>query len=150
MSLSLFVSCPRNMEYLLEDELKLLGLEVTRVSPMGVYGNADLKIVYEIFLWSRIANRVQLILFSGEVVDKSTFSRLCSQYAWNGIFTVDKTIAIDFHGETPYINNTMYGAQLVKDGIVDYFKQHGDRPNVDEDFKRSKNIHHCYKIQPRG
>jgi len=120
------------MEYLLEDELNALGLEVNKVSPMGVYGDASLKILYDICLWSRLANRVQLILFSGDVTDNASLSQLCSQYTWKDIFSVDKTIAIDFHGESSFINNTMYGAQLVKDGIVDYFKQYGDRPSVDK------------------
>lgn len=39
MIFSLFVSCPKGLEYLLEEELKTLGLHVTRVSPQGVYGS---------------------------------------------------------------------------------------------------------------
>ena len=60
MNYSLFVSCPKGLEYLLEEELKALGLHVTRVSPQGVYGEASLSTVYQLCLWSRIANRVQL------------------------------------------------------------------------------------------
>lgn len=132
MNYPLFISCPRNMEYLLENESKTLGLAVNQVSPMGVYGDADLKTLYEICLWSRLANRAQLILFSGDVTDEASLNQLCSQYNWKELFSVDKTIAIDFHGESSFINNTMYGAQLVKDGIVDYFKQFGNRPSVDK------------------
>lgn len=132
MNYPLFISCPRNMEYLLEDELNTLGLDVSKVSPMGVYGDANLKTLYDICLWSRIANRAQLILFSGDVTDEASLNQLCRQFDWKTIFSVDKTIAIDFHGESSFINNTMYGAQLVKDGVVDYFKQYGDRPSVDK------------------
>ena len=132
MLYKLFVSCPRNMEYLLEDELVSLGLPITKVSPQGVYADANLKLLYEICIWSRIANRVQLILFSGEVFNEQSLNKLCSEYHWSDVFSVDKTIAIHFHGEAAFINNSMYGAQLVKDGIVDYFKQFGDRPNVDK------------------
>lgn len=133
MNYSLFISCPRNMEYLLEDEMNELGLAVEKVSPMGVFGNADLKTLYNICLCSRIANRAQLILFSGDVFDEDSLNQLCSQYNWTDVFTVDKTIAIEFHGQSSFINNTMYGAQIVKDGIVDFFKQHeGARPDVDK------------------
>ena len=132
MNYSLFISCPRNMEYLLESELKSLGLAVTQVSPMGVYGDADLKTLYTICLWSRLANRVQCILFSGMARDEASLNKLCCQYAWKNILNAEKTFAIDFHGESSFIKNTMYGAQLVKDGIVDYFKAFGVRPSVDK------------------
>lgn len=120
------------MEYLLEDELKGLGLDVDQVSPMGVYGAADLKTLYEVCFWSRLANRVQLVLFSGEVEDTASFNQLCNQYDWSAVFTADKTLAVEFHGESSFINNSMYGAQLLKDGVVDYFKQYGSRPTVDK------------------
>ncbi len=132
MNYSLFISCPRNLEYLLEDELGQLGLAVKQVSPMGVYGDADLETLYKICLWSRIANRVQLILFSADVDNKDALVSCCRQYLWRDVFAVENSIAIEFHGESDFINNTMYGAQLVKDGIVDYFKQYGDRPSVDK------------------
>ena len=131
MTYSLFVSCPRNIEYMLEEELTALGLNVTKVSPMGVYGSADLATIYDICLWSRLANRVQLILFSGVVDNLTTLNQLCKEYAWDNIFDVDKTMAVEFHGECSFINNTMYGAQVVKDGVVDYFKTKGVRPSVD-------------------
>ncbi len=132
MKYSLFISCPRNIEYLLESELKSLGLAVSKVSPMGVYGEADLSTLYDICLWSRLANRVQLILFSGQVKDSASMHRLCAQFSWDEVFTADKTFAVEFHGETPWLNNTMYGGQLVKDGVVDYFKEKNSRPNVDK------------------
>jgi len=120
------------MEYLLEDELKDLGFSVSHVSAMGVYGEADLKTMYKICLWSRLANRVQWVLFSDKVSDIDSLTKCCRDYNWNGLFNVDQTLAIDFHGQSSFINNTMYGAQLVKDGIVDYFKAFGSRPSVDK------------------
>lgn len=134
MSYPLFVSCPRNMEYLLSDELEALGLSVTKVSPMGVYGDASLEILYKICLWSRLANRVQLILFKQTVNDSKELYQRCYQQAWSSIFSAENTIAIEFHGQSDFINNTMFGAQLIKDAIVDYFRDQGDtRPSVDKD-----------------
>ena len=127
----LFISCPRNMEYLLTDELTELGLNVSKTTPMGVYGKAGLQTLYHICLWTRLANRVQLILVEGEVTNKQQLYDLCCQFDWLSVFTPDKTIAIEFHGQSPFINNTMYGAQLVKDAVVDFFKEQGERPNVD-------------------
>lgn len=133
MMYSLFVSCPKGLEYLLEEELRALGLCVSKVSPQGVYGEASLAVMYHLSLWSRLANRVQLVLFDGIACDEQELLSLCRQFTWSEVFSVDKTIAIEFHGSSEQIRNTMYGAQVVKDGIVDYFRKLNDsRPNVDK------------------
>ena len=134
MNFSLFVSCPKGLEYLLEDELKTLGLDVSRVSPQGVFGKANLALVYHLCLWSRLANRVQVILFSGEALNQGTLYQLCHAFSWDTVFSSDKTLGIEFHGESPEIRNSMFGAQLVKDAIVDYFRGiHGERPVIDRE-----------------
>ena len=134
MNYSLFISCPKGLEYVLEEELKGLGLLVTQVNPQGVYGEANLSTLYQLCLWSRIANRIQLILFSGYAHNEQTIHQLCTEFHWQTVFTADKTIAIEFHGDSPQIRNTMYGAQVVKDGIVDHFRHsHGTRPTVSKE-----------------
>lgn len=133
MNYSLFASCPKGLEYLLEEELKALGLLVERVSPQGVYGQASITVLYQLCLWSRLANRIQLILFSGQADNEQALHQLCLDFHWQTVFSHDKTIAIEFHGSSGKIRNTMYGAQLVKDGIVDHFRKlHLSRPNVDK------------------
>ena len=134
MNYSLYVSCPKGLEYLLEEELRVLGLNITKVSPQGVYGEASLHVLYQLCIWSRIANRVQLILFSGYADNEQALHQLCMNYHWQTVFSVDKTLAIEFHGTTEQIRNTMFGAQVVKDAIVDHFRKLNDtRPTIDKD-----------------
>ncbi|STX40282.1 N6-adenine-specific DNA methylase [Legionella donaldsonii] len=134
MNYSLFISCPKGLEYLLEEEVKALGLRITRVSPQGVYGEADLAVIYQLCLWSRLANRVQLLLFSGQAHNEQTLYQLCNQFPWQTVFSADKTLAIEFHGSSTHIRNSMFGAQVVKDGIVDHFRQFkGMRPSIDRE-----------------
>lgn len=134
MNYSLFVSCPKGLEYLLEEELKVLGLKITRVSPQGVYGEASLNVLYQLCIWSRIANRVQLVLFSGYADNESALHQLCISFHWQTVFSVDKTLAIEFHGTSEHIRNTMFGAQVVKDAIVDHFRKlNGSRPTVEKE-----------------
>lgn len=134
MNHSLFISCAKGLEYLLEDEMKSLGLQVTQVSPYGVYGETNLTGIYHLCLWSRLANRIQLMLFSGQVQNEQTLYQLCQGFHWQTLFSVDKTLAVEFHGSSPQIRNTMYGAQVVKDAIVDHFKNLcGQRPTVDKE-----------------
>ncbi len=135
MNYSLFISCAKGLEYLLENEVRSLGLDVSRVNPQGVFGEASISVLYQLCLWSRLANRVQLILFSGEACDEKSLYQLARDFEWSSLFTVDKTVAIEFHGTSATIRNSMYGAQVVKDAIVDYFRAlHGDqRPTIDKD-----------------
>lgn len=134
MTYSLFISCPKGLEYLLEEELRALGLQNTRVNPQGVYGDASIAVIYQLCLWSRLANRVQLILFSGHAANEQAMHQLCTEFHWQTVFSHDKTIVIEFHGASDHIRNTMYGAQVVKDGIVDHFRRlNGTRPTVDKD-----------------
>jgi 23S rRNA (guanine2445-N2)-methyltransferase / 23S rRNA (guanine2069-N7)-methyltransferase len=134
MNYSLFVSCAKGLEYLLEIELKALGLDVTRVNPQGVYGDANLTTLYQLCLWSRLANRVQLLLFKGEALDEKMLYQLCHQFHWQTVFSAEKTLAIEFHGTSDTIRNTMFGAQVVKDAVVDHFRELcGERPTIDRE-----------------
>ncbi len=132
MIFSIFVSCPRGLEYLLEDEVRAIGLQVARVSPQGVYGEGDLATVYQLCLWSRLANRVQIILFSGDAHNQQALYQCCHDYPWETVFSADKTLAVEFHGESPEIRNTLFGAQVVKDGVVDQCREvQGLRPVIE-------------------
>jgi 23S rRNA (guanine2445-N2)-methyltransferase / 23S rRNA (guanine2069-N7)-methyltransferase len=131
MNLYLFISCPRGLEYLLEDEVRQLGLKISKVNPQGVYGEASLAVAYHLCIWSRIANRIQIILFNGNAHNQETVYQLCNQFHWQTVFSPQKTFAIEFHGQSPQIRNGMYGAQIVKDAIVDHFRRlTGERPAV--------------------
>jgi 23S rRNA (guanine2445-N2)-methyltransferase / 23S rRNA (guanine2069-N7)-methyltransferase len=134
MNYAVFVSCPKGFEYLLEQELHTLGLSITRVSPQGVYGEATLAKIYHLCLWSRLANRLQVILLQGEVLNQKAIYQLCYDFSWSTVFSPDKTLCIEFHGLSDDIRNSMFGAQLVKDAIVDNMRAaHGARPVIDRD-----------------
>lgn len=134
MKYSLFISCPKGMEYLLENELTTLGLAITKVNPQGVFGKGSLETIYQLCLWSRLANRVHLILFEKAVKDEKDIYRESRAFPWDTMMDADKTLAVEFHGSSDAIRNSMFGAQVIKDGIVDYFRKACDqRPSVDKE-----------------
>lgn len=127
----IFVSCPHALEYLLADEVTNLGLNVNKISPQGVYIDGNINDIYRLCLWSRIASRVQVILFEGAAEDTDAIYKLCYNFDWLENFTEHNTFAIKFHGTSRQIRNSMFGALLIKDAIVDYFlKATNQRPNV--------------------
>lgn len=134
MNYSVFISCAKGLEYLLEHEARAIGLQINRVSPQGVFGEANLTTLYQLCLWLRLANRVQIILFSGYASEEKGLYHLCHQFHWQTVFSVDKTLSIEFHGSSPNFRNSLFGAQVVKDAIVDHFRKiHNQRPSVARD-----------------
>lgn len=123
MNYAIFISCPKGLEYLLAEEIKALGVQVGRVSPHGVFCDARIQDIYHIALWSRLANRLHLELFSGQIYNEKSIYELCLNFPWQTVFSAEKSIAVSFHGTNSHIRNTMYGAQVVKDGVVDHFSQ---------------------------
>ncbi|XKH01078.1 bifunctional 23S rRNA (guanine(2069)-N(7))-methyltransferase RlmK/23S rRNA (guanine(2445)-N(2))-methyltransferase RlmL [Marinobacter nauticus] len=126
-----FVTCPKGVEYLLADELATLGLAQVRNAPAGVWVEGDLEAGYRACLWSRLANRV--ILHVAEVPADS------AEQLYDGVVGLDwqphipaaGSFRVTFLGHNNAIRNTQFGAQKVKDGIVDSIRGAGGaRPNV--------------------
>ena len=132
MMYSVFVSCAKGLEYLLSDELMALGVVPSRISPQGVFADVSLETLYRVALWSRIASRVHVILFSGVASDQKSLYALCRAHPWDQVFSAQKTMAVVFHGESPNFRHSLFGAQVVKDAVVDFFREtSGQRPHVE-------------------
>jgi 23S rRNA (guanine2445-N2)-methyltransferase / 23S rRNA (guanine2069-N7)-methyltransferase len=58
----LFLTCPKSLEGLLAEEAVRLGLQDVREQVAAVRGQGDLETAYRLCLWSRLANRVLLVL----------------------------------------------------------------------------------------
>ncbi|MGK2913039.1 MAG: bifunctional 23S rRNA (guanine(2069)-N(7))-methyltransferase RlmK/23S rRNA (guanine(2445)-N(2))-methyltransferase RlmL [Porticoccaceae bacterium] len=129
---ALFISCPKGLEELLVKELGDLGAGSVKSRVAGVECGGDLALAYRICLWSRLANRVLLPLIRFPVNSADDLYAGVAGVDWAQHFGVDASIAVDFHGVGAGINNTRFGAQRVKDGIVDVFRARtGGRPSVD-------------------
>jgi 23S rRNA (guanine2445-N2)-methyltransferase / 23S rRNA (guanine2069-N7)-methyltransferase len=118
---------------MLADELQALGLQNIKNNPHGVFGDASLTTIYQIALWSRLANRLHLVLFSGDASRSESLYQTCYQFDWNSVFSADCSFRVNFHGISSQLRNEMYSGQVVKDAIVDYFRKiSGERPNIDK------------------
>lgn len=127
-----FVTCPKGLEALLAIELQALGAVSVRETAAGVECKGDSALCYRICLWSRLANRVLLPLARFPIDDADDLYHGALEVHWSEHFGVRSTLAVDFVGTSPSVNHTIFGAQRVKDAIVDHFQiRHGERPNVD-------------------
>ena len=129
-----FATCPKGLESLLITELAGLGAEACRETVAGVYFDATLETVYKVCLWTRLANRILCPISQIDLTSADELYRFTKSITWQNKFEGDKTFVIDFIGTNDIIRNSQYGAQLVKDGIVDHFKDRtGERPSVSKD-----------------
>lgn len=134
--MKLFISCPKGIEPLLAEELLAMGFDESAVRPTGagVHLEGELADAYRVCLWSRLANRVLLLLVHTDVTDADSIYAAVQKVDWLEHMRSTASLAIDFNGSSEHINNTLFGAQKVKDAIVDQIRiATGDRPTVQRD-----------------
>jgi len=130
--LRLFATAPKGITQILFTELEQLGATELREQPAGVEFTADLAAAYRICLWSRTASRILLPLGNFAAADPDALYHGIQQIDWSEHFDEQATIAIDFVTRRSKIQHSQFGAQKVKDAIVDQFRgRTGERPSVD-------------------
>ncbi len=132
MSQSFFASCPKGLEGLLAQELEGFGATLGKPQVAGVTFSGPLEVAYRACLWSRLANRVLLVLAKVPAADSKALYEGVKQIDWSEHLNADISFAVDFNGTNSQLRHTRFGAVLVKDALVDQFRERfGERPNVD-------------------
>lgn len=129
----LYLTCPKGLESLLAEEARGLGLEEVREHTSAIRGVADMETAYRLCLWSRLGNRVLLVLkrFSMKNADDLYYG--VHDVEWADHLDAAGTLAVEFSGHGSGIDNTHFGALKVKDAIVDKLRtSSGERPSVDK------------------
>jgi len=129
----LFLTCPKGLEGLLAEEATGLGLEETREHTSAIRGMGDMETAYRLCLWSRLANRVLLVLKRFPMKDAEDLYHGVLDVEWEDHLDAEGSLAVEFSGNGSGIDNTHFGALKVKDAIVDKLRTpSGLRPSVDK------------------
>ena len=129
----LFLTCPKGLEGLLAEEAIALGLQETREHTSTIRGSADMETAYRLCLWSRLANRVLLVLKRFPMKNAEDLYHGVHDIEWADHLEPDGTLAVEFSGHGSGIDNTHFGALKVKDAIVDRLRTaDGSRPSIDK------------------
>ncbi|MEH6687927.1 MAG: bifunctional 23S rRNA (guanine(2069)-N(7))-methyltransferase RlmK/23S rRNA (guanine(2445)-N(2))-methyltransferase RlmL [Halopseudomonas sabulinigri] len=132
-TLEFFVTCPKGVEGLLRDEVLALGADSARETVTGIEVQGDMELGYRICLWSRLANRVLMVLNRFPAESAQDMYDGIQKTVWAQHLRADGSLSIDFTGSLPGIDNTHFGALKVKDAIVDQLRQaDGTRPSVEK------------------
>lgn len=126
-----FATCPKGLEGLLLDEVRSLGGTDSKETVAGVSTSGSLELGYRLCLWSRLANKILLPIAKIPAESAEQLYKGVVQVDWDQHLTPKGTLWIEFNGTNEGIRNTQFGAQKVKDAIVDYFRlKVGERPSI--------------------
>jgi 23S rRNA (guanine2445-N2)-methyltransferase / 23S rRNA (guanine2069-N7)-methyltransferase len=146
-SMSFFATAPKGLEELLQQELLQLGAVHTSQRRAGVAFEGTLETALKACLWSRLANRILFPIQTCTADSPETLYEALRTLAWHEHMSPKGTLAVDFTaGPQAPITHTQYGAQKVKDAIVDTLRDYsGYRPSVDlytPDVRIHVHMHH--------
>jgi 23S rRNA (guanine2445-N2)-methyltransferase / 23S rRNA (guanine2069-N7)-methyltransferase len=127
-----FATAAKGLEPLVADELRVLGAKEVKEARGGASFEGTPADAYRACLWLRTANRVLMPVSRFAAPDADALYTAIRKMPWEQDVSPDGTLAVEFGGTSDTITNTQFGAQKVKDAIVDRFRDlTGRRPDVD-------------------
>src|SRR5660398_252803 len=127
-----FASTPLAMEDMLADERRNLGAQKVAPTRAGVACTGNLRTAYRVCVWSRWASRVLLRVKSFSACNDADLYEGVRSIRWRDHLSANGTLAVDFHSSSSDFTHSQYGAQRIKDAVVDQFREEfGVRPSVD-------------------
>ena len=130
----LYATCDRGVESILAHELTRLGAQHVEAHHRGVHFWGHEEVLWRVNLFTRTANRFLIPLSTFEAQDKKGLYAGSKNVRWDWWLHASQTIAVDASSHRSDLTHTHYIAQVVKDGVVDAFRDRFEmRPNVDAD-----------------
>jgi putative N6-adenine-specific DNA methylase len=127
-----FAPCPRGLETLLAEEVKLAGAVDVCTTAGGVEFAGDLACCYRVNLISRIATRVLWHQVSGNYRSEDDIYHLARSVDWSRCFTVARSIRIYATARQAAVKSLDFVILRIKDAVCDTFRAAcGQRPNID-------------------
>ncbi len=127
----LLASVPRGFGDLLAIELQALGAKDIRERGNAVQFTGDLRVAYRACLESWLASRVYLEIARLEAGDAESFYAVLRAVDWSQHVDPDQTLACEFTGQHPAMNNSHFAVLRIKDAICDSLRdRYGRRPNI--------------------
>jgi 23S rRNA (guanine2069-N7)-methyltransferase / 23S rRNA (guanine2445-N2)-methyltransferase len=129
-----FATAPKGLEPVVADELRALGATNVKEARGGASFEGAPAMAYRACLWLRAANRVLYPISKFRAADDAQLYDGIKRMPWENDLSPDGSLAVDFSGSSAAITHTQYGAQRVKDAIVDRLREKfGRRPDVNRE-----------------
>jgi putative N6-adenine-specific DNA methylase len=129
-----FLSTARNLEKLLVQELKDMGIPGAEAQGMGVEVQMTQEQVYRAVYGSRLASRVLRPIASFTCENPEELYQEAYKWNWTAILKPEQTLKVTASVWDSAITHSQYAALKLKDAVVDALRdQHGIRPSVDRE-----------------
>ena len=127
-----FATCPRGLELLLADELRVLKAEKVHAVGGGVQFAGDFFLCYKVNLASRLASRVLWQVASGSYQSEDHLYRISYALPWTDFFDAGQTILVDVSATKCPLTSLNFVALKIKDAVCDKIRRVSSRrPSVD-------------------
>ncbi len=124
-------TCAAGLEQLCSEEITDNMGEVLSTARGMVNFRSGIETAYRMCLFSRFASRILLELSTFGVSDEASINRGAWKIDWQKHMNPDTTFAVDCRLSKTKIRHSGYAALMVKDAIVDQFRERcGTRPSV--------------------
>jgi 23S rRNA (guanine2445-N2)-methyltransferase / 23S rRNA (guanine2069-N7)-methyltransferase len=124
-------TAPVGAASVLAEELPLFGASDVRERSHDVKFQGTVEVGYRACLWSRAATRVLMSVGSIDASSSQAVFESIKRMDWRAHIAPGATLACECSGGNESIRHTIYGSQLLKDGVCDSLREStGERPNV--------------------
>jgi len=148
-NLTITLKCFYGFEAVLKEELEELGYKNITLSNRAVGLKGTWYDVYFLNLHARCAISVLVEIARFPFREEKDISHAAMSIQWSNWFNEQQTFAVKGAIQTKKVNNTHYPYLLVKDAIVDHFRDSGkERPNID--IKHPKVVVDLYVTDHEG
>lgn len=129
----------KNLEPLLEKELKALGAKIERTPKRAVVCSGEKKVFYRCLYKSRLALRIVVPIAKFKIRGEQDLYQSSKQIPWHQFMTCDTSFSISASVHSSLFNHTKYPVYKLKDAICDYFvSRDGKRPDIDTEFPEAQ------------
>lgn len=129
-----FISTPRNLEPLLEEEMRELGIVDVNQAYLGVEARLSREEVYRVVYASRLASRVLRPLATFPCRNPDELYEHAVKFNWARILKEGQTLKVTASVSDSAITHSQYAALKLKDAVVDSLRERtGARPSIDRE-----------------
>lgn len=127
-----FATTYTGLENILKSELEAVGAKNLEIQKRGVRFTGTPRIMYRANLECRTVLKVLKEIATFHLKEANDLYQVSKNIPWEKHIPPGKTFAIDTDVFSRFYDNTMYAAQVCKDGVVDRIRdERGERPSVD-------------------
>ncbi len=127
-----FATCPRGLEALLANEIKLAGAKDIKPTDGGVAFAGELAVCYSANLHSRIATRILMQVGQGKYATEDDLYQAAYKINWPNWFDVKHDFMVKVTGVKCPLKSLEFATLRIKDAVCDKFRQVVDsRPYID-------------------